>query len=493
MSTHLIVVQRASDWRPDWPDMPLVTAEQYLTEQAAGTHSSSARVINLCHSGQYQGIGYYCSLLGEARRQRVLPSVRTLLELRRSDLRKPLLAPLHKYLQRLGPELVPDGGSRSFLVAFGYCGEPRLADLARKLFLTLPAPLLYLKLGCRDGAVSIRRLSVPRLSQLDPQERSLFVDALQRHLGTRRHATGRKRPARFDLAILVDPQEVLPPSNEKALQRFERAATKLGIANERITRTNLGKLAEFDALFIRATTNINHYTYRFAQRAEAEDLVVIDDPQSILRCTNKVYLKELLDANKVAIPRTVIIQRGGLHIAEQELGYPMVIKIPDGSFSRGMHKVGDRQELVRVTRRMFRESALLLAQEFLYTPFDWRVGIIDGEVIYVCRYYMSRNHWQIINHEGSGRGKEGGFDTLAPEDAPPAVLKAALRAARLIGQGLYGVDLKETPRGPVVIEVNDNPSIDAGVEDKVSGERLYEAIMQCFLKRMYRRVDASRR
>jgi glutathione synthase/RimK-type ligase-like ATP-grasp enzyme len=55
------------------------------------------------------------------------------------------------------------------------------------------------------------------------------------------------------------------------------------------------------------------------------------------------------------------------------------------------------------------------------------------------------------------------------------------------------VDLKETPRGPVVIEVNDNPSIDAGVEDKVSGERLYEAIMQCFLKRMYRRVDASRR
>jgi glutathione synthase/RimK-type ligase-like ATP-grasp enzyme len=492
MSSHLIVVQRAGDWRPEWPVLPLVTAEQYLTEQTAG-HSSSTRIINLCHAGQYQGIGYYCSLLGEARRQRVLPSVRTLLELRRSDLRKPLLAPLHKYLQHLHPGLVPEGGNRSFLVAFGHCTEPHLADLARQLFLTLPAPLLYLKLGCREGAVSIRSLSIPRLSQLDAQDQSLFVDALQQHLGKRWHPTGRRRPARFDLAILVDPAEAQPPSNEKALQRFELAAGKLGIASERITRANLGKLAEFDALFIRATTNINHYTYRFAQRAEAEDLVVIDDPQSILRCTNKVYLKELLDANGIPIPRTVIIQRGGLHIAEQKLGYPMVIKIPDGSFSRGMHKVGDRQELVHATRRMFRQSALLLAQEFLYTPFDWRIGVVDGEVIYACRYYMSRNHWQIIDYQGNGRIKEGGFDTLAPEDAPPAVLKTALRAARLIGQGLYGVDLKETPKGPVVIEVNDNPSIDAGVEDKVSGKRLYEAIMQSFLNRMYRRVDAGSR
>jgi glutathione synthase/RimK-type ligase-like ATP-grasp enzyme len=58
---------------------------------------------------------------------------------------------------------------------------------------------------------------------------------------------------------------------------------------ELIEKEDYGRLAEFDALFIRETTGVNHHTYRFARRAEAEGLVVVDDPQSILKCTNKVY------------------------------------------------------------------------------------------------------------------------------------------------------------------------------------------------------------
>ncbi|MCW8881535.1 MAG: RimK family alpha-L-glutamate ligase, partial [Sedimenticola sp.] len=60
----------------------------------------------------------------------------------------------------------------------------------------------------------------------------------------------------------------------------------------------------------------------------------------------------------------------------------------------------------------------------------------------------------------------------------------ALKAANLIGNGLYGVDLKETENGIVVIEVNDNPSIDSGVEDQVLGDALYEQIMEEFLVRI---------
>lgn len=486
MANNLIIVQRASDWRPEWPVLPVVTAEDYLTQPSPEAAHRTTRIVNLCHSGDYQGIGYYCSLLAEARGQRVLPAVRTVTDARRPDLRKPLLDPLQKALQRISREAV---SRDAFLVAFGHCAAPDLADLARRLFIALPMPLIRVALGCRAGTAYIRRLTVPRLTSLVAEEEALFLRGLEHYLGSRWVRGGRKRPARFELAILTDAQEPHPPSNRAALERFERAAGRLGIACERISRHDLGRLERFDGLFIRATTNINHYTYRFAQRAENAGLVVIDDPQSIMRCTNKVFLKELLDARKVPTPRGIIVQRGGLHLAERELGYPMVIKIPDGSFSRGMRKVHDRSELVQATRRMFRESALLLAQEFLYTPFDWRVGILDGEVLYVCRYYMSRNHWQIIDHgSGGGRGAEGGFDTLRPEDAPAEVLRVALQAAALIGKGLYGVDLKETDRGPVVIEVNDNPSIDAGVEDLVAGIGLYDRIMGVFLKRMYQRV-----
>ncbi|MDX5368557.1 MAG: hypothetical protein LPL29_04195, partial [Alphaproteobacteria bacterium] len=58
---------------------------------------------------------------------------------------------------------------------------------------------------------------------------------------------------------------------------------------------------------------------------------------------------------------------------------------------------------------------------------------------------------------------------------------------------LYGVDLKQAGDRVVVIEVNDNPNVDAGIEDTVLGRQLYERIMGVFLARMEARVSADRR
>ena len=138
----------------------------------------------------------------------------------------------------------------------------------------------------------------------------------------------------------------------------------------------------------------------------------------------------------------------------------------------------------KASAELFAHSELILAQAYTYTEFDWRVGVLNGEPLYVCRYYMSRGHWQIINHGKNGKAEEGRADTLPLEEAPPAVLETAIKAAKLIGNGLYGVDLKETAKGVVVIEVNDNPSIDTTVEDKVLGKQLYRKIMAEFLRRL---------
>ncbi len=67
------------------------------------------------------------------------------------------------------------------------------------------------------------------------------------------------------------------------------------------------------------------------------------------------------------------------------------------------------------------------------------------------------------------------------------MLKLALRATAPIGDGLYGVDLKQAGDRLVVIEVNDNPSIDASVEDAYLGDDLYRRIMDEFLRRMERK------
>jgi glutathione synthase/RimK-type ligase-like ATP-grasp enzyme len=130
-------------------------------------------------------------------------------------------------------------------------------------------------------------------------------------------------------------------------------------------------------------------------------------------------------------------------------------------------------------------SDLIIAQAFVPTPFDWRIGVLDREPIFACRYYMADGHWQIFNWQALAKDDQmGRFDTVPVYQAPKSVLKTAVRAANLIGDGLYGVDVKQVGMETLVIEVNDNPNIDAGVEDQVMGEHLYRTIMRSLKDRM---------
>ena len=166
----------------------------------------------------------------------------------------------------------------------------------------------------------------------------------------------------------------------------------------------------------------------------------------------------------------------------------MVLKIPDGAFSKGIVKVSDRGELAAGAKQLSQKSALLLAQEFMYTDFDWRIGVLNNKPIFACRYYMVKDHWQIYNHSGS-EVESGGFDTLPTYEAPKAVIDAAIKASRLIGDGLYGIDLKQSGDKAYVIEVNDNPNVDSDVEDAWLKQELYQIIMQEFLNRLEKRVS----
>ena len=99
---------------------------------------------------------------------------------------------------------------------------------------------------------------------------------------------------------------------------------------------------------------------------------------------------------------------------------------------------------------------------------------------------MAQNHWQIVQQDSNGDSQYGKCETIPVELAPRRAVGAALKAANLIGDGLYGVDVKESNKKFYVIEVNDNPNIDAGVEDAVLREELYNRIMEVFLDRIER-------
>jgi glutathione synthase/RimK-type ligase-like ATP-grasp enzyme len=217
--------------------------------------------------------------------------------------------------------------------------------------------------------------------------------------------------------------------------------------------------------------------------------VVIDDPQSILRCTNKVYLAELLELHEIPGPKTVIVHRDNLDEVCATLGFPIIIKQPDSAFSQGVKKAKTRAEFDAITTDLFEDTELLIAQEFVQTDFDWRIGVLDRKAIYAAKYFMARKHWQIISKANDGEVDYGKVEAVPVELVPQAIVRAAVKAASLIGDGLYGVDVKQIGRQPCVIEVNDNPSIDAGYEDALQKDALYERIMEHFVHKLERQKE----
>jgi glutathione synthase/RimK-type ligase-like ATP-grasp enzyme len=487
MANQIIVVENKSDWNSEYPDCTVIHVDEYLNQDKY-LKARNIQIINLCRGYRYQSVGYYCSLLAEARRHRVIPAVKTILDLSSKAMygldAETLDTLVERSLIRVGHDTDPD---IFFLdIFFGHCQQEDLQNLARQIFETFSCPLLQVEFQ-RQGRWRINTVKMLSLHKLDQDQKNWFSVALGRYQKSRWRTPRPRIPPRYDLAILYNPTDPLPPSDARALNNFVKAGKKLCLSVDLIQRRDYSRLAEYDALLIRDTTRINHYTYHFAKKAESEDMVVMDDPTSILRCTNKVYLAELLKTNRIPTPATRILHKQKILDAEQYIPYPIVLKVPDGSFSRGVSKAEDRQQLLEITRNLFRESELILAQEFLYTAFDWRIGILNRQPLFACQYFMSKSHWQIVNHGPSGRFTEGAYKSWRIEDAPGEVIDVALKAANLIGDGFYGVDVKQNERGVFVIEVNDNPNVEAGVEDGCLQSELYELILKEFIRRLDQR------
>ncbi|MGB0957016.1 MAG: RimK family protein [Litorivicinus sp.] len=469
MYKTLVVVDQLDPAHPE-----AITFEQYLADYPKKAEPKT-RVINLCNTEHYLSRGYYCSLLAEARQHRVLPSVETINDLRAREMPQGLAV------------------TATLWVYFGRTPQTKWAALAKKAFDSFPAPLLKLTLYTQGSSTQFWATRAS-LDELNDSERAEFAAALHDFTAKVWRTPRKPRAYRWDMAILVDPDESHPPSDKRALEKCVKAAAKLGIHAELLTAEQLGSIAQYDALFIRQTTAIDHLTYRLAREAEHEGLVVIDDAQSILRCCNKVYLHDAFSYQNVPAPRTEVVLEATPERAEKleaSFGYPMVLKLPEGSFSRGVHKANNRKELLEYLTDMLVNSALVLVQEYLFTEFDWRIGVLAGKPLYACRYHMAKGHWQIYNHQSSDEAS-GHFDTLPTFEVPRAVLDAAIRATRLIGHGLYGVDIKQHGDQVVVIEVNDNPSLDNGVEDAYLGDELYMTLMAEFASRLEERGRPNR-
>lgn len=485
--TSIVVVNNLKDWNLNVENVEVVPAKTYLMD-GKFAELRNVRIYNLCRSYKYQSIGYYVSLLAEARGHKISPKISTIQDMKSQSIIKISSDELDKLIQKNFTKLK----SENFVLSiyFGQNIAKQYEELSKQLYNLFPLPLLRATFVF-NKKWTLQNIMPIALSDIPENHKPYAINFAKQYFSRKKLHSPKKNTFIYDLAILVNPDEKLPSSNKKAIAHFAKAAESIGLNVELITKEDSSRILEFDALFIRDNTAVNHYTYRFAQRAEAEGLVVIDDPASIVKCTNKVYLAELLLKAKIPRPKTLIIHRDNRDIISSILGLPCILKKPDSSFSQGVIRADDKQSLNRELDNFLSKSDLIIAQEFMPTEYDWRIGILDKTPLFACKYFMAKGHWQIYTWHGRHLTKSGAFATMPISAVPEKVIKTALRAANLIGDGFYGVDIKEKGDKVYVVEVNDNPNVDCGVEDAVLKENLYLSIMHSFLSRIKAKKENS--
>ncbi len=483
--SNIIIVRDPKSWTLEIEGVKVVSSRNYITDPEFQS-LKNVRIFNLSNSYQYQKMGYYVSLLASARDHRVIPNVTTLRDFSSLSLVRSISGYIDDSIQKTLKHVKEN--KISLFIYFGQSVNSKYKLLAQKLYHLFEAPLLQIDF-VKTEKWMVQKVSPLSLKKVNPDDMDKVQEFARNYFSKKRFNKPRFKNYKYDLAILVNPQEKNPPSCPDALQNFKKAAEKIGFYVEFITKDDFSQLPEFDALFIRETTNVNDHTYQFSRSAYAEGLVVIDDPWSILRCSNKIFQNERLKQNKIKTPATEILAKSTYHKSQSlNLNFPLVLKQPDSAFSLGVEKVNNREELENSLQRLFKISDLVVVQEFMPSEFDWRIGVLDQKPLFACKYYMAKNHWQIYDWNTEDKENWGKSETLAVEDVPEIVVKTAVKAASLIGDGLYGVDLKMINGEVYIIEINDNPNIDEGIEDLVLKDEIYNRIV----KSLFNRIEINR-
>lgn len=256
----------------------------------------------------------------------------------------------------------------------------------------------------------------------------------------------------------------------RAMDAYVAQAPERGHTAQVIDVAELHRLASFDAAFLRLDTSVLGLSWAASRYAWELGLRVVDDPRSILTCMNKAHVQGLLERAGVPTPDTVLLTRAGYERLDPdalfaELGTPIVVKAPSGAFSSAVEKAHDAHGLRAIVKRFAARSDVVLLQRYTPSRFDWRVGFLCGEPLYAARYHIPTGAWRIHDRpDGSEKLAWAKVERVDLGDVPADVMDAAGRACASIGTSLYGVDLKQTAHGVVVIEVNDNPNMDWGEE-----------------------------
>jgi RimK family alpha-L-glutamate ligase len=215
---------------------------------------------------------------------------------------------------------------------------------------------------------------------------------------------------------------------------------------------NLSLEEELDALIIRpiGRGSLEELVFRMdaLYRLQRLGLYVINPPEAIEHCVDKYDILTILEESNIPVPRTTVTENTDEALkAFAELGGDVIVKPLFGSRGVGATRVTDREIASTVFRAITFYHGVIYLQQFVQHGFsDIRAFVVGNRVVAAMRRVAGG--WK-TNYSQGARPLAIGLDNRLEG--------IAVKSAQLIDCKVAGVDILESPGGPVVIEVNSQP------------------------------------
>ena len=244
-------------------------------------------------------------------------------------------------------------------------------------------------------------------------------------------------------------------------------------------------LADYDAVIPRVGASITFYGTAVLRQFEMMGVFTPNSSDAILRARDKLRCLQLLAREDIGLPATVFGDNPDdtADLLAMLGDPPHVIKLNEGSQGQGVllaEKRSASQSVIEAFRGLY---ANFLVQEFIREAngADIRCFVVGGKVVAAMRRQGREGEFRSNLHRGG---------SATPAELSAAEIDIALRAARVMGLNVAGVDLLRSRRGPLVLEVNSSPGlegIEAATGVDVGGE-IIDYIVRRVRKRKARKV-----
>lgn len=243
------------------------------------------------------------------------------------------------------------------------------------------------------------------------------------------------------------------------------------------------RIATPDILIPRLGTRKPNYTLAVIRQFEMMQVTTLNSSRAMGRSRDKLRSFQLLVKNGIPVPTTIFLDSILDIDRALELvgGAPVIIKIPDGSQGMGVMIAESERSARSILESLLAQGTHVLVQEFIGESkgSDTRVIILDGRVLASMRRTSHEKDFRSNIH----RGGAGENIQISVE-----MRRMAQVATRILGLKFAGVDLIESERGPLVLEVNSSPGIE-GIE-KSSGTNIAREVI-LYLEKEYRKKRSS--